>query len=129
MHSTPKTIQVVDNGRWVVFRKIDPPLARHWATKHNAETMSLVTPQGDLPQVLIVDLVDVPPVSLDRDTTYDLVEECWVAPSSNLNASNEAFHIQRLLHTQSAIEYNQSRQTLTQAGYPDAVLNTVPRPE
>ena len=127
MQSTPEMVQLIYNGEWIGFRKTDLPLVRHWATKHNADTMSLVTSREDPSQVLIVDPVDVPPASLHQGTTYDLVTECWVAPFSNGDASNEASQIQRLW--QSPTEYDEIRQTLAQAGYPDAVLDTMSGPK
>ena len=52
----------------------------------------------------------------------------WAVPNSNVAARLEAYLIAGLSSAETAAEYEWARKELSKRGYPDDVLDTVPRP-
>ena len=126
MHCTPETVQFKDDGRDVYFPTSDCSLVRHWMNEHGAEVkVAWIPKQGGIP-LLHDPKWDI--IGSGPGQEYTKGPTVWAVPRSTKGACDEARLIQRLVSPASARDYQESRRNLSNAGYPDDVLDAAPIP-
>jgi hypothetical protein len=128
MHSTPGKI-AFNNTQYVYIRETNHAVVRHWAAKHKAQKTVEYVPQLGIISELHDAGWDSPQFINGSSPKYKETHMVWAALSSTPDAYHEATLIESLLSADSAQDYKRLRRTLSQAGYPDGVLDTVPMPK
>jgi hypothetical protein len=128
MHSTPRRI-AFDDGQNVWMREADHTVVGHWATKHSAQLLVERVRESGAISHFVESAIDRPIAINGTIPKYIETHNVWVVPSSKLGAYYEATLIESLLSAVSAQDCKRLRRTLSQAGYPDSVLDTVPEPK
>jgi hypothetical protein len=125
MHCTPEIVTFKDDGNEIYVKKSECPLVRYWASQYRAKVKVAWIPRaGGCPRLFDPDCVVymAPGQELEKGDTM------WAVPSSTMGAFRDANLIERLLSTANAKDYEEIRRNLSEAGYPDDVLDTAPTP-
>ena len=127
MRCTPQIVTFKDDGSEIHVKKSECPLVRYWASKYGAEVKVAWIPKGGGGGPLLFDYDCVVPVvpgqGLEKGDTM------WVVPSDTMGASRDANLIERLLSTANTRDYEEICRNLSEAGYPDDVLDGAPTPD
>ena len=131
MSCTPDAVDFKDNGEYIYFKKTDCSLVKHWATKYDAKEKMEWIPEvsGTLvgePELSDPDVEHI--ISIVPGPELRKGDTVWAVPSSTMGASSDASLIERLVSTASAKDYEEIRRNLSEAGYPDDVLDAAPTP-
>lgn len=127
MHCTSEMVTVKDDGREVYIKKSECPLVRCWASKYGAKVKVAWIPKGGGCPVLFDPDVEYI-TSMTPDQELEKGDTMWAVPSSTMGAFRDASLIERLLSTTNAKDYKEIRRNLSEAGYPDDVLDAAPTP-
>jgi hypothetical protein len=126
MRCLPEMVTFENDGEEIYVKKSECPLARYWASKYGAKVKVAWLPKGGgAPLLFDSDYVTsiVPGQGLEKGDTV------WAVPSSTTGAFHDASLIEHLLSTTNAKDYKEIRRNLSEAGYPDDVLDAVPTPD
>jgi hypothetical protein len=132
MHCTPEIVTFKDDGKEIYVKKSECPLVRYWASQYRAKVkVAWIPKEGGRPLLSDPD-VQYPDVeyvaSMAPGQEFEKGGTMWVVPSSTIGAFRDANLIERLLCTANAKDYEEIRRNLSEAGYPDDVLDTAPTP-
>ena len=127
MRCTPGMVEFKDDGREIHFKKSDCPLVRYWASKYGAKVkMAWIPKEGGSPLLFDPDVEHV--ASMASGLKLEKGDTVWAVPSSTMGAFRDASLIERLVSTASAKDHEEIRRNLSEAGYPDDILDAASTP-
>ena len=127
MRCAPGMVEFKDDGREIHVKKSDCSLIQYWASKYGAKVKVAWAPkEGGSPLLFDPDVEQV--ASMAPSPELEKGDTVWAVPSSTMGAFRDASLIERLVSTASAKDYEEIRRNLSEAGYPDDVLDAAPTP-
>jgi len=123
---TPDVVGFADDGKWIYVKKTDCPLVDYWARRHQADETVALAQKARPP--IVLDPGEEFVASMAPGSEIEGEDTVWVVPSSTMGAFREASLIKRLVFAVSAKDNREIRRGLSEIGYPDDILDTVPSP-
>ena len=126
MCCTPDMVEFGNNGEEIYVKKTDCPLVKHWARKYQARVKVAWIPKLGPP--LLFDFGVEHVAFMAPGSEVEKGDMVWAVPSSTMGVLHDASLIKRLVSAVSVEDYYGIRRNLSEAGYPDDILDVVPSP-